>query len=60
MKIFKKIIGYIIVIAFALLVIGSFIYSIMSAGWYFILSMIIIVAVVSLFILGLHLLIDNE
>lgn len=60
MKIFKKIIGYIIIIAFALLVIGSVIYNIMSAGWYFVLAMIIGVAVVPLVIWGLHLLSDNE
>jgi len=60
MKTFKKILGYLIVSLFAIMVICCLAYDIYQTGWYFILSMVIIVAVVSLFIWGLHLLSDNE
>lgn len=60
MKIFKKIIGFILVLSFISLVIFAFIYNIMNAGWYFVFSMFFILAVVLLFLLGLRLLTDND
>jgi|DEB19_MinimDraft_2_1074335.scaffolds.fasta_scaffold101773_1 hypothetical protein len=60
MKIFKKIIGGILVFFFIALVIGAFAYNIYSTGWYFILSMVIMLAIFGLFILGIYLLSDNE
>lgn len=40
MKILKKIIGYIIIVAFILLVISSVIYKIMTSGWVFLFTII--------------------
>ena len=60
MKIFKKIIGGILVFFFIALVIGAFAYNIYSTGWYFILSMVIMLAIFGLCILGIYLLSDNE
>ena len=60
MKIFKKIIGGILVFFFIALVIGAFAYNIYSTGWYFILSMVIMLAIFGLFILGIYLLNDNK
>lgn len=60
MKLLKKTIGFIIVVAFILLVIGSFIYNIINAGWYFILSMVIIASIVLLLAWGISLLSDND
>ncbi len=60
MKIFKKIIGGILVFFFIALVICAFAYNIYSTGWYFILSMVIMLAIFGLFILGIYLLNDNE
>ena len=60
MKIFKKIIGGILVFFFIALVIYAFAYNIYSTGWYFILSMVIMLAIFGLFILGIYLLNDNE
>lgn len=60
MKIFKKIIGGILVFFFIVLIIGAFAYNIYSSGWYFILSMVIMLAIIGLFILGIYLLSDND
>jgi len=59
MKIFKKIIGGILVSFFIALIISTFAYCIYSTGWYFFLSMVIILAIFGLFILGIYLLSDN-
>jgi apolipoprotein N-acyltransferase len=60
MKIFKKIIGYLIVSLFAIMVICCFAYNIYTTGWYFILSLIGILGLVGLLLFGIHLLSDND
>ena len=59
MNTFKKIIGGIIVFLFILLAIGSITYNIYQSGWYFILSVIIILFIVGVFLFGIHLLSDD-
>jgi cell division protein FtsW (lipid II flippase) len=60
MKTFKKIIGYLIVSLFAIMVICCFAYNIYTTGWYFIISLVIILALVGLLIFGIYLLGDSD
>jgi apolipoprotein N-acyltransferase len=60
MKTFKKIIGYLIVSLFAIMIICCFAYNIYQTGWYFMLPLVIILALVGLLIFGLRLLSDND
>jgi hypothetical protein len=60
MKKLKKIIGYIIILFFVILVISVFIYNIVTAGWFFILTLIIGFVLMGLFLLGIHLLNDSN
>lgn len=55
MRKFEKIIGYTIVSIFMAFLIGSFTYSFINEGWKFILVMLVVLAVVGLFLLGVHL-----
>jgi apolipoprotein N-acyltransferase len=60
MKTFKKIIGYLIVSLFAIMVICCFAYNIYMTGWYFIISLVIILALAGLLIFGIYLLSDSD
>jgi apolipoprotein N-acyltransferase len=60
MKTFKKIIGYLIVSLFAIMVICCFAYNIYTTGWYFIISLVIILALAGLLIFGIYLLSDSD
>lgn len=59
MKTFKKIIGYLIVSLIIIMTIYCFVYDIYQTGWYFILSLVITLAVVGLFFFGFYLLDDK-
>lgn len=56
MKKYKKIIGTIIALVFVLLVIFSFIINVITGGWYFILSLVVLISIVFLFLWGISLL----
>lgn len=60
MKKLKKVIGYIIISFFVILVISVFIYNIVTTGWFFIITLAIGFAVMGLFLLGVHLLDDSN
>ena len=60
MKTLKKIIGGILVLFFLSLVVGAFAYNIYHTGWYFILFMLILLAIFGIFILGIYLLSDSD
>lgn len=52
MKIFKKILGVILMIPFIAMGVIALYYNITEVGWYFILAMVGMIAILALFILG--------
>jgi uncharacterized membrane protein YccC len=55
----KKAIGYLLIFAFATLVVYAFVQNIINTGWYFILSLVAMIIVFGLFLLGCYLISDN-
>ena len=56
----KKIIGAIIVFIFIVLVIVGFVYNIYIGGWVYILSLLLMFALLGIFLIGIYLLSDDK
>ncbi len=55
MKKLRIIFGWVLVLIFILILIAAFIYNIIVAGWYFLISLLILAAISGGFILGVYL-----